>query len=117
MLLRLNKPLYGIHDSGDYWGSTFECHVRSDLGMEPTTGDISLYTKEKSGVIIGLLGIYFDDCFFAGNDEFFKIIKETMGKFEANPLRWHKFEFLGTRINRVIDAFKQRILIINQFEY
>ena len=30
-LLQLNKPLYGMCDSGDYWGATFTEHVRNDL--------------------------------------------------------------------------------------
>jgi hypothetical protein len=38
-LLELLRPLYGLADSGDYWGRTLSNHQRKDLGMESTTGD------------------------------------------------------------------------------
>lgn len=32
-LVKIEKPLYGICDSGDYWGVMINAHVVNDLGM------------------------------------------------------------------------------------
>ena len=45
--LRLKKPLYGICDSGDYWGATLTEHIREYLQMEPLTGSLAVRGEEK----------------------------------------------------------------------
>lgn len=100
MILKLNKPLYGMCDSGDYWGATLTDHVRNNLEMLPLDGDPSLYMKESSGQTIGLLGSYVDDCLFAGNPDFDTCIKATQERFESKPLESDNFEFLGVRIKK-----------------
>lgn len=44
-LLQLLKHLYDLSDSGDYWHVTFSKHLRDDLMMTPTTGDLSLFSR------------------------------------------------------------------------
>ncbi len=64
-ILRLEKPLYGICDAGDYWGETFSNHVQNTLKMESLHGDPSLHLKRSGSETIGLLGSYVDDSLFA----------------------------------------------------
>ena len=44
--LKFMKPLYGLADSGDYWGKTFSTHLRDDLGMTTATGDGALFLQK-----------------------------------------------------------------------
>ena len=48
-LLRLNKPLYGMWDSEDYWGATLGFYIRKKLGMKSLSGDLSLKIKQSMG--------------------------------------------------------------------
>lgn len=74
-LLKLQKPLYGLTDAGDYWSDIFSAHLsgkgEEDLGMESTTGDLSLYVKfSEEGDLERMTGAYVDDSIGCGNDIF-----------------------------------------------
>lgn len=45
-LLEILRPLYGLADSGDYWHGTFLKHLKSDLNMQSTACDPSLFFKQ-----------------------------------------------------------------------
>jgi hypothetical protein len=60
-ILKLLRPLYGLADSGDYWGRTLSNHMRKDLGMESTTGDPALFFKSIEEKLSGLCATYADD--------------------------------------------------------
>ena len=40
--LRLHKTIYGICDSGDYWGATLTEHVREELQMDPLAVSLAI---------------------------------------------------------------------------
>lgn len=74
-VLDLQKLLYGNGDAGDYWGVTYDNHVRSDLHMTPTSGDPSLYLiipqcNKNEDEPEGCMGVYVDDSLLAGNMKF-----------------------------------------------
>lgn len=48
-LLELHRPLYGLFNAGDYWSATMDLHFVSDLGMNATAGDLSLFLQKKDG--------------------------------------------------------------------
>lgn len=56
ILLRLLKPLSGLFNVGDYWNYTLSTHLKYDLGMSLTTGDLYLFVKPVRGVVSGLMG-------------------------------------------------------------
>ena len=85
-LLHLSKPLYGMCDSGDYWGATLTKHVRDIAKKSPLKGDPSLYIKQANGATIGMLGSYIDDCLFAGSEGFNHVINLTRNRFESKPV-------------------------------
>lgn len=46
-VFNLLKPLYGLEESGGYWGSTFRNHVGKKLKMQPIIGNHSFFFPEK----------------------------------------------------------------------
>ena len=113
-VLQLNKPLYGMCDSGDYWGATLTDHIRNELSMKPLTGDTSLYMKHSGGNTVGILGSYVDDCLFATSREFIPVIEKTRKRFESKPVKWDNVEFLGVQIATKAEATGRTVFEINQ---
>jgi hypothetical protein len=72
-VLKLLRPLFGLADAGDYWKATMSRHVRYDLGMNPTAGNISLFTKHADSELCGIAGTYVDDPLLSGNDDVLKL--------------------------------------------
>ena len=97
-LLQLIRAFYGVTDAGDYWGVTFDKHVKQDLEMEPTEVDPSLYIKKSNGQLSGLLGSYVDDCLHGGDEEFQDLTEKTLQRFDSRPREWDNVEFLGVSI-------------------
>lgn len=87
-VLKLEKLLYGLEDSGDYWEEKFSTHVtdngEKDFGMDSTTGDLSLYYKKNNGEeFIGKVGLYVNDSMGTGNKEFEEFSKRAEQKFDS----------------------------------
>lgn len=66
-VLLLNKPLYGLCDSGIYWNVTIHDHIIKDLKMDQSMSDPSLYFLFIIGNFSGLTGNYVDDSLNAGD--------------------------------------------------
>ena len=99
-MLKLIKPIYGTTDAGDYWNVTVDKHAKSDLGMEPLTGDSSLYLKTGADEedASGLMGMLVDDGLLCGNDAFQRLTEATLQTFDSRPRQWDKVEFYGIQI-------------------
>jgi len=98
-LLKLELPLYGVCDAGDYWDATFTDHVATDLGMVPLTSDPALCSKRLAGGgLSGLLGYYVDDCLLAGDPPFQELTKRTLTRFQAKARTLDDAEFVGVRV-------------------
>ena len=54
-LIKLVKPLYGLTESGDYWGRTLRNHLEKMLGMESCVSDSALFFKCFGGRINGVM--------------------------------------------------------------
>lgn len=80
-LLKLRKPLYGPTDAGDYWHNTLVKHLKWDLRMSSTTGDLSHYVKKKRGRLMGIRGAYVDDTLSAADILFDEESNLTEQKF------------------------------------
>lgn len=99
-LLKLFRPLYGLADSGDYWGATFTDHLTREIGMKSTVGDADLFFKSIRGKLSGLTATYVDDTLQAGNQEFSDFAKQTESRFECKPRDYDSCTFVGKQIEK-----------------
>jgi hypothetical protein len=97
-LLKLNRPLHGLADSGDYWGRTLSNHLQKDLGMESTTGDPALFFKNIQEKLDGLCATYVDDALQAGDQKFVELSELSQRRFQCRPRDWNNFQFVGVEI-------------------
>lgn len=104
-LLHLLKPLYGLSDAGDYWHATFSRHLRDDLCMMPTAGDLSLFIKKIHGQLHGIIGTHVDDTLAAGNNSFEEHSRKTERTFESKARTYTPFTFAGIEIEDTKDGY------------
>lgn len=97
-LLFLKRLLYGLYDAGDYSKISLDDHVVNDLGMRPTIGDPTLYTKSQSRKIIGVSVSYLDDSLNAGTPEIEKLTESTLQRFKSKPRIYDSFDFYGPQV-------------------
>jgi Reverse transcriptase (RNA-dependent DNA polymerase) len=105
-VLKLLKPLYGLADSGDYWGSTLREHFENDLGMTSTTGDAALFFKQIRGELMGMTCSYVDDLLSAGNPEFVKHTEKRTTRFDCKAQEYDAFKYVGMEIETVDEEFQ-----------
>lgn len=95
-LLQLILPLYGITESGDYWGETLTDHHINDLKMTQTKQDFSLFFKYAASKLIGLSGAFVDDLVRAGTLQFKDSSqRSTESRFDVKPPATNDFTFAG----------------------
>ena len=99
-LLKLIKPLYGLADSGDYWGRTISNHIKQDLNMTETTGDGAFFFKCIRGKLDGMCITYVDDALQAGTKEYSALAHKTKEKFKCKGRAYDKFNFVGVQVEK-----------------
>jgi hypothetical protein len=102
--LKLLRPLYGLADAEDYWNATINRHMRDDLGMNPTAGDISLFTMHVDSELCGIAGTYVDDSLLSGNADFLKLPDMSQQKFDSRERQFDNFTFAGVDISTEDDG-------------
>jgi hypothetical protein len=75
--------LYGLADSGDYWGSTQLNHLKEELGMKQTVGDPAMLFKMLDNKLQGMCATYVDDALHAGIMVYEGITEKTMKRFKC----------------------------------
>ncbi len=105
-LLELLKPLYGLAESGDYWGRSFRYHLIEELGMQTGVSDASLFYKKLGERLVGLCGNYVDDTLHAGTKEYSDLCKKTEKKFKCKERDWDNLQFAGVEIETKESGFE-----------
>lgn len=115
-ILRIELPLYGVCDAGDYWHATLTAYLEKDLQMTPLTSDPALYFKHgPNHELAGLLGAYVDDCLMAGNSHFQEATKSMLIKFQGKQRVWDNTEFVGVQVSTT--RAKPTYLTLDQVTY
>ena len=84
-MLKLLRPLYGLADSGDYWGRTLRYHLESTIRMQSTTTDGALFFQLLGNKLSGLCATYVDDCLHARDPVYQKLSQKTEEHLECRP--------------------------------
>lgn len=80
-MLKLNKPLYGLSDAGDDWGSTLRHNLTTDLAMSQAFPDPAFFFKLHEGNLVGLIGTHVDDTIHTVSEAFLKLSQKTSKRF------------------------------------
>jgi Reverse transcriptase (RNA-dependent DNA polymerase) len=83
--LQLVLPLYGLSESGDYWGETLTAHHLTGIQFEQSAIDLSLFFKRIGRRLVGLSGTYVDGLLRAAHPEVREFLEDTIRKdFDCN---------------------------------
>ena len=104
-ILKLLKPLYGLADSGEYWGKTLSEHLLKDIGMKSTLRDEAVFYKMMKNSLAGLCATYVDDILQAGNEEFSQLMKKTEEKFQCKSRDYDNVQFAGIEVESKDNGF------------
>jgi Reverse transcriptase (RNA-dependent DNA polymerase) len=104
-VLKLLRPLYGLADSGDYWGSTQLNHLKEKLGMKQMVGDPAMFFKMLDSKLQGMCATYVDDALHAGNKVYEGITEKTMKRFKCRDKEMDNVTFAGVEIKTGTDGF------------
>jgi len=101
-IIRVNKPLYGIAESGVHWFRTYSAHHQNELDMSTSTYDPCLFIT--NGPHFGVVGMQTDDTLILASTQFSanEIEKLQKAQFRAKPKRMlspeSPFDFNGAKL-------------------
>ena len=104
-LLKLQKPLYGLAGSGDYWGKTLSEHLLKCIGMKTTLGGGDLFYTTMENFLSGLRATFVAEILQAGNDGFSDLVKKTEEKFQCKSRNYDNVQFAGIEIETNENGF------------
>ena len=99
-VLKIEKPLYGLTESGSYWFNTYAKFFEEEMHMKSFLLDPCLMYRKDRGLLIGITGIILDDTIEAGNLAFIKEEDQKSETFLMNPKQISCFEFSGMRVEQ-----------------
>ena len=105
VLLKLEKPLYGLSESGDFSYKSYSTFLKEKMQVTPTEGDTSFYFKSVEDKIIGLWRVYIDDKLAAGNKELEKETDKIPTQFESKPREFPAILFVGMNIEKTKQGY------------
>ena len=100
VLWRLNKSMYGLVDAA----RNFNKKLNDDLlaaGCTRCTFDKAMYFYFKGSDLMGVLAVHVDDVMFAGTEDFYKrIIQSIIKKYTVGRIESDSFNFTGWNLRQ-----------------
>lgn len=96
-VFKLEKPLYGLYNSGDYWNVSIDYHLTKDFHMNRAISDSSLYFKTVNNKLSGITGNYLAGSLNDVNETFQDETKLNLRIVESKPRTYDHFTFFGTQ--------------------
>lgn len=86
-ILCIQKPLYGLAESGLYWFKTYHAHHRNALQMSQSTYDPCLLFTANGASSFGITGLQTDDTFSFASPKFSTLGERELqnAKFRVKP--------------------------------
>jgi Reverse transcriptase (RNA-dependent DNA polymerase) len=103
-LLQVVKLLYGIAESGDYWGETVRSHLINDPALKGCQGDLATFYKTFQGRFMGASATYVDDIFRTGDDAFQNYMLLTGKLFRLKQPKFDNFRFAGCEVTTSFES-------------
>ena len=104
-LLKLLKTLYGLADSGDYWGRNLRGHILKEIRMSASITDGALFFKMVANHLAGPCATNVDDCLHAGNTKYSELSQSIERKFQCRDREFDKVLFSGVNIQTTSNGF------------
>lgn len=107
VLLRVDKPLYGLPEAGVHWFKTYHDHHLNKLNMSHAPHDLCLLftpgvADKKSKKPNGISCLQTDDSLILGDEEFHTLEQKEAKRFKSNPISILKnnqeYTFNGTHL-------------------
>jgi Reverse transcriptase (RNA-dependent DNA polymerase) len=76
--LLLLLQLYGLAESGDYWGETITDHHLLELQFEQSPINLAMFFKRLGKKLLGILGAYVDDLLREAPAEYWQSMEQSL---------------------------------------
>jgi Reverse transcriptase (RNA-dependent DNA polymerase) len=104
--LQFLLPLYGLAESGDYWGETITGHHLLELQFEQSPKDLALFFKRVGKKLLGISGAYVDDLLRAAPAEYRQSMKQSLlDRFDCEESLSPPMTFTGLEIDKTRQGF------------
>jgi hypothetical protein len=105
--LELGLPLYGLSESGDYWGETLTDHHLNGLQFEKAPIDLSLFFKRIGRRLVGLSGTCVDGLLRAAHPDVRVFLEDSIRKdfYSKDSQSIHVGRPAQTFLGRTNDGF------------
>ena len=112
MVWLLRKAVYGMNDAGRRWYFKVE-KVLTSLGCKKSLYDHCLFSYRVGGELAGIILLWVDDIFYAGNLQFQKqVMAKVAEEFLVGKTEEGAFTYIGLNIKSTSDG-----ITLDQIDY